>query len=284
MPKDEARSFFLQMEEIELLAQTAMVALFSFGKHREIGFLILLLCPGRAVDALQHFVLAVAAPVGTGHLHELEDLELARARHVRTAAQVREVTLAIERNDFARGNFADDFSLVVFADALKVINGFVARQRVALKRDVLLHEFLHARFDLFEIFGRKSAFELEVVVEAVFDGRSDRHLGRRIQLFNGLSHQVRSRVADQLESFGVLCRNDGNLGIRFNDVRQIDELVVNLAGESRLGKAGTDGCCNVAHRERPFVLTNRTVGQSDGKHFYSLSFLALRKWLHARPK
>ena len=45
------------------------------------------------------------------------------------------------------------------------------------------------------------------------------------------------------------------------------ELVVNLAGKSSLGQAGTDRCSNVTHRERSFVLANGTVGQSDGKHF-----------------
>ena len=175
---------------------------------------------------------------------------------------------------------SDEIAATMAQAARKILAG----DRAAAERLRGLDDPLHALLDLLEILRGERILDVEVVVEAVFDGRSDRHLRRRIQLFNGLSHQVRSRVADQLESFGVLCRNDGNLGIRFNDVRQIDELVVNLAGESRFGKAGTDGCCNVAHRERPFVLTNRTVGQSDGKHFYSLSFLALRKWLHARPK
>ena len=267
VPEDEARSFFLQMEKIEFLAQTAMVALFGFGKHRKIGFLIFLGAPGRAVDALQHFVFAVAAPVGACHLHKLEDLKPARARNVRTAAQVGEVALTVKRNDFAGGNFADDFSLVVFADALEVVDGFVARQRVALDRNVLLHEFLHAGFDFFKIFGREGALKLEVIVKAIFDGRSDRYFGRRIELLDSLRHQVRGRVADQCERFGILRRDDGNLGILFDKVREIDELVVDLAGQSGLGKARTDRCGNIAHRKRCFVLANGTVGQSDGKHF-----------------
>ena len=267
MPKDQTRSFLLQMEKIEFLAQTAMVTLFGLGEHREIGFLIFFLCPGSTIDALQHFVLAVATPICTGHLHELEDLEFARARYVRSAAQIREVSLTVKRNNFSCRNFADNFSLVVLADALEICNGFIARQRIALERNVLFHKFLHSSFDLFEIFGREGALKLEVVVKAIFNGRSDRHFSRRVKLLDSLSHQVRSRVTNQLKSFGVLCRDDGNVGIRLNNVRQIDELVVNLAGKSSLGKAGTDRCSNVTHRERSFVLANGTVGQSDGKHF-----------------
>ena len=37
----------------------------------------LLRLPGGAVNALQHFVLAVAAPVGAGYLHQLEGFQLA---------------------------------------------------------------------------------------------------------------------------------------------------------------------------------------------------------------
>src|SRR3546814_8770761 len=44
--------------------------------------------PCGAVDALQLFVLRIAAPVRTGNAGELERLEEARVRHVRAAAHV----------------------------------------------------------------------------------------------------------------------------------------------------------------------------------------------------
>jgi hypothetical protein len=107
------------VEEIELLAETAVVALFGLFEHVQIGILIFLSGPGRAVDALQHLVLRVAAPVGTGHLHQLEDLELAGRRHVRATAQVGEITLAIERDILACRNRGNDLGLVVLADGLE---------------------------------------------------------------------------------------------------------------------------------------------------------------------
>ncbi len=78
MPEHHARRFVLHVEEVELLAELAVVALLGFLEHVQVGVLVFLLRPGRAVDALQHLVLRVAAPVGAGDLHQLEDFELAR--------------------------------------------------------------------------------------------------------------------------------------------------------------------------------------------------------------
>ena len=74
MPEHHARRLFLHVEQVELLAQPPVVALFGFLEHVQIGVLLVLLRPGSAVDPLQHFVLCIAAPVGAGHLHELENL------------------------------------------------------------------------------------------------------------------------------------------------------------------------------------------------------------------
>ena len=90
--------FLLDVEEIELRAELAVVALLRLLEHLQVRVLLLLLRPGGAVDALEHLVLRVAAPVGAGDLHELEDLQLAGRRHVRPAAEVDEVALPVQRD------------------------------------------------------------------------------------------------------------------------------------------------------------------------------------------
>ena len=106
------------------------------------------------------------------------------------AAQIGEVALTVQGERFAGGNAFDDLGLVVLAEPLEVGDRLIARQRVALDRDVLLDELMHAGLDLLEIFGRERTVELEVVVKAVFNGRSDRHLGLREEFLDGLRHQV----------------------------------------------------------------------------------------------
>ncbi|KAG1243083.1 hypothetical protein G6F65_022641 [Rhizopus arrhizus] len=89
----------------------------------QVGFLVFLGRPGGAVDALEHLVLAVAAPVGAGHLHQLEDLQLARGGHVGAAAQVDEIAFAVQAKRLVRRNRSDDLGLVRFANALEEFDG-----------------------------------------------------------------------------------------------------------------------------------------------------------------
>ena len=68
VPKYAALRFLLKMEQIHLAAQLAVVALFGFLDHMQIGLQVFFIAPARAVNALQHFIIAVAAPIGTGQL------------------------------------------------------------------------------------------------------------------------------------------------------------------------------------------------------------------------
>jgi hypothetical protein len=132
--------------------------------------------PGRAVDALQHLVAVVAAPVGAGHLHQLEVPQLAGAGHVRAAAQVLEAAFGVQRHVLAGRDAADDLGLVVLADALEVRHGLVARQHAPRDRFVLGGQLRHALLDGHQVLGREGALVREVVEEAVLDHRADGHL------------------------------------------------------------------------------------------------------------
>ena len=96
MPEHRARRLLLQMKEIELLADAAVIALLRLLEALQVGVELLLVRPGGAVDPLQHLVARVPAPVGAGDLGELERLQLAGRGHVRAAAQVHPVALAVE--------------------------------------------------------------------------------------------------------------------------------------------------------------------------------------------
>jgi hypothetical protein len=69
MPEDEAGAGeLLNAEEVELLAEQAVVALGCFFEAREVGVEVLLREEGGAVDALELGILFVAEPVGAGEL------------------------------------------------------------------------------------------------------------------------------------------------------------------------------------------------------------------------
>ena len=100
-----------------------MIALLGFFEPRQVRLEALLVGPRRAVDALEHRVLRIAAPIGARDFHELERAQLAGARHVRTAAKVEPVALPVQADVFVRRNAGDDLGLVVLAELFEFLDG-----------------------------------------------------------------------------------------------------------------------------------------------------------------
>ena len=155
----------------------------------------------------------------------------------------------------------------MLAHRFEVLDGIVARHFRAHDRLVLLREFRHARLDGGQVLGRERALVREVVVEAVLDDRTDRHLRVGEQFLDRVGEQVRRRVADDVEALGILVGDDGERRVAVDHVRRVDDLAVDLAGERGLGQAGADGCGDGGDRHRGIEVTDRTVGQLDCGHF-----------------
>ena len=98
------------MEEVELRAEPAVVALARLLEPLEVGVEVGLRVERGAVDAGEQRVVLVAAPVGAGEAGELERLDRLRVLQVRAAAEVGEVALRVER-DLALGA-VDELGLV----------------------------------------------------------------------------------------------------------------------------------------------------------------------------
>ena len=63
VPEHHSRRFFLQVEEIQLLADFAVIAFFRFCLLLQIGIQRFLVGEGDAINALQRFTACVATPV-----------------------------------------------------------------------------------------------------------------------------------------------------------------------------------------------------------------------------
>ncbi len=98
------------MEEVELLAEPAVVAGARLLEPLEVRVEVGLRVEGRPVDPRQLRVLLVTAPVGAGETGELDRLDRRRALEMRPAAEVGEVALRVER-DVALGR-VDELDLV----------------------------------------------------------------------------------------------------------------------------------------------------------------------------
>ena len=185
---------------------------------------------------------------------------------MRPAAQVDEIPLPIQGDLLVRGNRRDDLGLVLLAHAAEELHGFVAGHDRPFDRDVALRDLGHALLDGGEIFGRERPLVREVVVEAVLDHRADRHLRLGKKLFYRMRQKMRRRMTNDLETVGVLVRDDRNARIRRDRIGGIDELAVHPSGECRLGKAGTDRRGHVGDGHRLVERTDGSVRKADLRH------------------
>ena len=266
MPEDEAGCFFLEMEQVQLPGQLAVIALLRLLDAQDVGGELLPVGPGRAIDALQLLVLRIATPVRAGNAGQLEGLEEARVRHVRTTAHVEIILMVVEAHRLFVGHVLDQAQLVILATRLERGNHLVARRH--LLDDVVfgVDQLGHACFDRRQILRRERALEPDVVEKTFLDDRADDHLRAREQLLDRMANQMRAGVADDLDAFLVLRRDDLQAGVVVDAVTGIDELAIDLAGDGRLGQARADRSGHVLHADRIFELTDAAVGERDVDH------------------
>ena len=165
MPEDLAGVLGVEVEEVELHAEAAVVALLRLLEAGDVRVELRLVLADDAVDALEHLVVLVAAVVAARHLHELDGADLRGVLHVRPAAHLEVVAHGVRADRLALGDVRETLELVLLAGE--------ARRHVGT-RHLRAHERLverdEARDLLFkggEVLGGEPVLEVEVVVEAV---------------------------------------------------------------------------------------------------------------------
>ena len=261
VPEDGAGRLLLEVEQVHDPAEPPVVALLGLLEHREVLPELLRVRPGRAVDALQHLVVRVAAPVGARHVGELERLaELARGGQVRAAAEVDEPALAVQRDGLTGRDALDDFGLVLLADAAEKLGGLVTVPDLALDRLVAIHDVLHALLDDGQVVLGERFFPREIVVEAVFDRGADRHLRVGPEFLDGLGQHVGRVVAEQLEAVLRVASYHLYRHIRFDCTRQVVHLAVDLDSHGIARQAGADAGRNIGSRNGSLELLHGSIG------------------------
>ena len=230
--------------------------------------------PGGAVDPLEHLPVLVAPPVGAGHPHELERPEAAGGRDVGAAAQVgpapaRIGTVPVDAHLVAAGALVglhalDDLHLVgLVGEALQAL---LPGQVLPDEGLVLGHDRPHAGLDAPEVLlgERGPAGEIEVVVEAVLDGRPDGVLGPREEVADGLGQDVGGGVAEDVAPGVGIGGDDRHLATVGQRCRQVDLGPVDGGGNGRLGQPPPDRLGQVGGGGPWFEGSGRPVGQGDG--------------------
>ncbi len=222
MPEHGARRLLLEMEQIHLAPQAPVVALLGLIELMQIGRKVVLARPRRAVDALEHGLGRIPAPIGAGDLEQLEAFaDLARRGHMRAPAEIEPVALRVELDLLALGNRVDQLELEVFALLLEERLRGVAIDDLAGEGPVARDDLRHLRLDPREIVGRERLLAREVVIEAVVDHRADGDLRAGIKLLHRFRHHMRRVVADERERVFVLARQEFDGGVRPDGGRKI---------------------------------------------------------------
>ena len=209
----------------------------------------------------------IAAPIGAGHLHQFERCaDIAGAAHMRPAAQVDPLTLAVQCDDLGPRQVADQLGLVGLALGLEEGDAFVAIDDAAQERRIARHDLAHLRLDGGKVVGGEGLVAGEIVVEPVLDRRADRHLGARKQRLHRLGEHMGTIVADHLQRVVVAARHEDDAGVLLDDRRQIHQLAVQLHRQRRPRQPRPDRRRHGSARNRRVERAHGAVGQRDGGH------------------
>ena len=266
VPEDHARRFFLNMEEILLTGDQAMIAFLGLFQKCQMGLELLVVGPGRAVDAGEHLVIGIPAPVSAGQAHQFEGTQMSRAWHVRANTHIRVVFVMIERDGLALGNAAHDLGLVRLVAGLEGRKRLLARHHFTDDVVIALGQLQHPFLDRLEILRCKLAAEVHVVIKAVFNDRADRHLDIGIQRLERLTKQMRTGVADDIQPGIILGRDQGNLGIMLDWHTGIGQAAIDTSGQRCLGQPCADRFGDLHAGHRVIERLDGTVGERNRGH------------------
>ena len=265
VPEHHARTFFLEVEQVEFTAELAVVALLGFLDLMQVGVEVFLLGPGGAVDAGQHRIVAVAAPIRARHLHQLEGgADLAGRGHVRAAAQIEPLALLVDLDRLVFRNGVDQLDLERLAVVGEHLLGFVAGPDFLGERFVARDDLAHLLLDRREVFRGERLVAEEVVVEAVLDGRADGHLGARPQALHRFGEHVGAIVPDQFQRARIVTGDEVDLGIVFDRIGEIGQRAVQRHHDGALGERGRNALGDVEPGGAAGIFAGLAVGEGDG--------------------
>ena len=185
---------------------------------------------------------------------------------MRAAAEIEPFALFIDFEILVRRNRIDELHLEGLAMALEPGLGLVARPDFLGEGAVLGDDLGHFLFDRRKILRRERLGAIEIVIEAIFDHRTDRHLRAGIEALYRLSEHMRGVMADELERARILPIDELDLRIVFDGIGEIGELAVDGHGDAALGERGRNALGDFAAAGAGRVRARRAVRKCHANH------------------
>ena len=128
-------------------------------------------------------------------------------------------------------------------------------------------QFQHFFLDTRKIFGCQLMFaRVDVIIEAVFNGRTDTEFHAGVQFLKRLGQQVRRRVPESMLALGVVPFEKLQRGIALDGACEIPFLAVHRCGKDILGKARRYAAGNIKRRHAGLILLHAVIGKSNVYH------------------
>ena len=265
VPEHHAGAFLLEVKQIELAAELAVVALLGFLDLLQIGVEVFLFRKRRAVDPRQHRIVAVAAPIGAGDLHQLERIaDLAGRRHVRPAAEIEPVALLVDLDGLVGRDRVDQLDLEHLAVVAEHLLGLFAGPDFLGERFVARDDLAHLLFDRGKILRRERLVAEEVVIEAVLDHRADGHLRARPQRLHRFGQHMGGVMPDQLQRAGVVAGDEFDFRIMLDRVGEIADHAIQRHRHRALGQRRRDALGDIEAGDAFGEFALGAVGEGEG--------------------
>ena len=142
----------------------------------------------------------------------------------------------------------------------KYSKGLFAAHRRSFERLILGDDLRHPLLDELQIIGVEWLGNLEVVVEAVGNGRADGKGGSFEQVEDRLSHHVGGRVAQNVKTLVAVEGYHREITILCDRPRQVEKIAVDLDRYRGAGQPGADRLGNLEPGHTVPVRNNLPVG------------------------
>ena len=187
----EPRPFFHHFKQAQLFSKFAVIPFFGLFQPGEVFFKFGVFGERDTVNAHQHLIFFIAAPVCTCDGGQFKRLDRAGGHQVWAGTQVVKLGLFIKTDRLAfSGMFPDQFFFIDFAVGADFFKSLFRRQLKALQRNILFDDFFHFGFDLDQIFWCKRVCAVKIIIKAVVDRRPNGQFDVWIQPLDRLCHHM----------------------------------------------------------------------------------------------
>ncbi len=166
---------------------------------------------------------------------------------MRTGTEISKISLLIEGNNGILRQILYQLYLIAFSPFLKHFDGVLTADLFADQGNILLYDPLHFLLNVPQIGISEALLHIDIVVEAVFNRRSDGQLNPLIpvKMLDSLSHHMRSGVPESPAALRILKGQKIYLCPIPDNRHQLGSLSIDLCRQRLLGQAVTKGLYNI---------------------------------------